>query len=317
MGKKAPLLSRNTKKRFKPLSVLQFQDRFATEEDCVRFLFEKRWPEGWICPKCDNNRCYPIKERGLYECAACRYQASVTAGTILHKTHTSLRKWFLAVYFMTLDKRGISSVVLEKQLGISQKTAWLLLQKLRQAMGEREAKYKLEGFVELDECFFLSPREGGSRRRQKTKTRVLAGLSLTKEGKPLHIKFKVLPCNDRPHLEQAVESMVAPGATVVTNGLRSYLSLGGKGFLHERVLAGEAKASEKGPWLEVIVSNDKALIGGTYHGLDRMNGKHLQAYLDEYAYRFNRRSRPDLIFGRCITALVSCPIWTYRDIVGR
>ena len=111
--------------------------------------------------------------------------------------------------------------------------------------------------------------------------------------------------------------MVAPGATVVTNGLRSYLSLGGKGFLHERVLAGEAKASEKGPWLEVIVSNDKALIGGTYHGLDRMNGKHLQAYLDEYAYRFNRRSRPDLIFGRCITALVSCPIWTYRDIVGK
>ena len=146
-----------------------------------------------------------------------------------------------------LDKRGISSVVLEKQLGISQKTAWLLLQKLRKAMGEREAQYKLEGFVELDECFFISPREGGSRRRQKTKTRVLAGLSLTKEGKPLHIKFKVLPCNDRPHLEQAVESMVAPGATVVTNGLRSYLSLGGKGFLHERVLAGGAKASEKGP----------------------------------------------------------------------
>jgi len=68
------------------LSVLQFQDRFATEEDCVRFLFEKRWSEGWICPKCGNNRCYPIKERGLYECAACRYQASVTAGTILHKT---------------------------------------------------------------------------------------------------------------------------------------------------------------------------------------------------------------------------------------
>ena len=155
----------NRKNKFKPPSILEFQERFATEEDCARFLFEQRWPNGWVCPRCGATKCYPIKKRGLYECSACRYQVSVTAGTVLHKTRTPLRLWFLAIFLDTTDKRGISSVGLGKQLGISQKKAWCMLHKLRRAMGERDGQYRLDGLVELDESFFGAPKEGGCRGR--------------------------------------------------------------------------------------------------------------------------------------------------------
>lgn len=305
----------NHKNRFKPPSILEFQQRFDIEEDCARFLYEKRWPKGWTCPRCGAAKSYPIQGRRQYECACCRYQVSVTAGTVLHKTRTPLRLWFLAIFFMTTDKRGISSVGLSKQLGIPQKRAWSMLHKLRRAMGRRDGRYTLDGLVELDESFFGAPKEGGCRGRGTSKNKVLVGLSLTAEGKPRHVRFKVLPRIDRTHLEQAIGEMVAPGAMVKTDGLRSYLSLGGKGFIHQRIIAKDQDILEELRWLHVTVSNAKALIGGTYHGLGRQGGKHLQAYLDEYAYRFGRRHRPDLIFDRCVLAVATCPIWTYRDIV--
>ena len=119
------------------------------------------------------------------------------------------------------------------------------------------------------------------------------------------------------HLEQAVNLMVAPGTRVRTNGLRGFLSLGDKGFVHERVFAKGTAAPVELRWFEVVVSNARAMIGGTYHGLGRADDKHLQFYLDEYGYRFSRRNRPDLIFTSCITAVTDCPIWTYWDIIGR
>jgi len=301
---------------FKPPSLLEFQQYFATEDDCSRFLYERRWKDGWNCPRCRNNKCYPIKDRALYECSACRYQVSVTAGTVLHKTRTSLRLWFLAIFLVTTDKRGISSVGLGRQLGISQKKAWYTLHKLRRAMGERDGHYRLDGLVELDASFFGSPKEGGCRGRCVSKQKVLVGLSRTPEGKPGRLRLKVLQRGDRVHLEQAVALMVAPGAHIKTNGLRGFLSLGAKGFAHERVVVKDAASLGDQGWRKVIVSNVKAVIGGTYHGLGQAGGKHLQAYLDEYGYRFSRRHRPDLIFTSCIMAVAACPIWTYRDIVG-
>ncbi|MGE5530035.1 MAG: transposase, partial [Patescibacteria group bacterium] len=116
----------NRAMRLRPPSIQEFAARFATEDDCHRFLFAQRWPKGWSCPRCGKDKCYPIRSRGLYECAACGYQVSVTAGTVLHKTRTPLRTWFLAIFLMATDKRGISSVGLANRLGISQKKAWYM-----------------------------------------------------------------------------------------------------------------------------------------------------------------------------------------------
>ena len=234
----------------------------------------------------------------------------------MHGTRTPLRLWFTAIFLLTTDKRGISSVGLGRQLGVSQKRAWSMLHKLRKAMAVRNGLYKLDGVVELDESFFGPPKEGGCRGRGMARQKVLVGLSLTKEGKPLHLRLQVLPGPDRAHLEPAIENMVSPGALVKTNGLRSYLTLGDKGYRHERIFAARSVTSEESRWLHVVISNVKALIGGTHHGLGRADGKHLQAYLHECAYRFDRRYRPDTIFDRCVVAVTACPIWTYRDITG-
>ena len=215
---------------------------------------------------------------------------------------------------MTSDKRGISALGISKMLGIPQKRAWVMLQKIRKAMAHREDRYQLAGLVELDESFFGATKEGGSRGRGTAKTKVLVGLSLNHLGYPCYLRFKVLPRINRNTLDPIIEKLIIPGAVVKTDGLRSYMSLPKKGYQHERIIASQTNILESMRWLHTMVSNAKALIGGTFHGLD---SKHLQSYLDEFGYRFNRRHMLDRIFERCTVAMVECPIWTYWDIVGK
>lgn len=304
----------NRSKRSNPPSLLQFQQQFANEESCFKYLYQMRWSNGWICPKCQAKKYYYIRERKLYECADCLHQVSITAGTIFHKTRTPLHIWFWAIYLVTTDKRGFSALGLSKMLGIPQKRAWLMLQKIRKAMAHREERYQLAGLVELDESFFGATKEGGSRGRGTDKTKVLVGLSLNHAGYPCYLRFKVLPRINRNTLEPVIEKLIIPGAKVKTDGLRCYLSLSQKGYQHERILANQTDILESMKWLHIAVSNAKALIGGTFHGLD---SKHLQSYLDEISYRYNRRHMLDRIFERCVVAMVECPIWTYWDIVGK
>jgi transposase-like protein len=116
-------------KHSKPQSLIAFQKHFCSEEACIKYLFQIRWPNGWVCPKCKAKKSYYICKRRVYECSECQHQVSVTAGTIFHKTRTPLHIWFLAVFLVTSDKRGFSALGLSKMLGISQKKAWLMLQK--------------------------------------------------------------------------------------------------------------------------------------------------------------------------------------------
>ena len=298
----------------KPQSLIQFQQHFSNEEACVKYLYQIRWPNGWVCPKCQSKKCYPIEHRHVYECSECHYQASVTAGTIFHKTRTPLHIWFLAVFLVTTDKRGFSSLGLSKMLGISQKRAWLMLQKIRKSMANRDERYQLTGLVELDESFFGATKEGGRRGRGTAKTKVLVGLSLDHLGRPCYLRFKVLPRINRNTLEPVIEKLIISGATIKTDGLRSYMSLSQKGYQHERILANQTNILESMRWLHTMVSNAKALIGGTFHGLD---SKYLQSYLDEFSYRFNRRHILDQIFDHCVAAMTQCPKWTYWNVTGK
>ncbi len=306
----------NRSKHSKPQSLIAFQEHFCSEEACIQYLFQIRWPNGWVCPKCNAKKSYYISKRRVYECSECQHQVSVTAGTVFHKTRTPLYIWFLAIFLVTSDKRGFSALGLSKMLSISQKKAWLMLQKIRKAMTHREERYQLTGLIELDESFFGATKEGGSfgRGRGAAKTKVLVGLSLNPLGYPGYLRFKVLPRMNRQTLNPVIEKMIIPGAKIKTDGLRSYLSLSQKGYQHQRILANQTNILESMRWLHTMVSNAKALIGGTFHGLD---SKYLQSYLDEFSYRFNRRHMLDRIFERCITAMADCPQWTYWDIIGK
>ncbi|MCB9466791.1 MAG: IS1595 family transposase [Cyanobacteriota/Melainabacteria group bacterium] len=135
-----------------PKTITEFQDTFKTEEDCLSYLQELRWPKGFICPNCFHDDGYRLECRPLIQCSVCRHQTSVTAGTIFHKTRTPLRIWFWMIFCLASDKGGASSSRLAKQLGMHQATVWNLLQKLKHAMSRRDENISLAGFIELDEA---------------------------------------------------------------------------------------------------------------------------------------------------------------------
>jgi len=139
------------------MSLFDFQQHFNSEQACQEHLYSIRWPEGFSCPRCDCQEYYHISSRRLYQCQSCNYQASLTAGTIFHKTRTSLQKWFWAIFLATNDKRGYSVLSLKDTIGVSYPTAWLMLHKIRSAMSDRDQMYQLSGLVQLDDAFFGGP----------------------------------------------------------------------------------------------------------------------------------------------------------------
>lgn len=273
------------------MTLIEFQDKFGTEEQCREYLYEKRWPEGFVCPKCGHKEYFNIKSRGLYQCKACNHQASLTAGTVMDKTQTPLRKWFLAMYLYTLDKRGVSALILQKELGIAYYTAWTMGHKIRAAMGERDKNYALNGIVELDEAFFGAPAEDGKRGRGTEKTAVLVSVSLSESGKPEFVKMKVVEADegeavDGETVKKFAEANIKKGSDVRTDGLNIYSCLTENGYSLVQKKYAPKKDAEHLHWTHIVISNAKAFIEGTFHGLDKL---HLQRYLDEFCYRFNRR----------------------------
>ena len=167
-----------------PTSLQQFQGQFADEEACRQYLEACRWPDGFHCPRCGHGRAYPLGG-WRRECAACRYQVSLTAGTVFHRTKTPLTVWFWAAYLMTTDKRGISALLLQRQLGIRRyETAWRILHKLRRAM-VNAAREPLHGEVELDDTWVGGPQPGlrGSRQLKGRKAALVA-VAVEKRGTP-------------------------------------------------------------------------------------------------------------------------------------
>jgi len=294
------------------MNLLKFRDKFPDENACRKHLFQIRWPEGFHCPRCGHQHFYYIDTRKLYECKACRHQTSVTAGTIMHKTHTKLDVWFLSVYLVGHDKRGVSAKQLMQDIDVSYPTAWLMLHKIRKAMGDRDAMYKLAGIVELDDAYFGAPTEGGKRGRGTDKTPAVIGLSLDQQGRPQYVKVSVVDSLKAFKLAQVAKEIIKPGSTISADMHRSYQCLKNEGFDLDAKLFNPKENPDHLKWLHTAVSNLKALIAGTYHGLDP---KHLQAYFNEFSYRFNRRKFKGQLFNRLLDACVKTVTITYRQLV--
>ena len=295
------------------MNLKEFMDRFQTEEDCRKYFFRIKWPDGFKCPKCSHEKYSFIKYRNLYQCLQCGHQASLTAGTIMHKSHMGLREWFLAIHLFTHDKRGISAMQLCRSLGTSYQTAWTMLQKLREAMGSRDEEYILKGVVEMDDAFFGAPSEGGKRGRGTDKKPAIVAVSLDKDGDPEFVKIEVVDTVNGTTIVETAKAMVDPGSVIRTDGLASYNALGKANYEHQAENFDPEQRPDHLRWLHVIVSNLKTLIMGTYHGLDK---KHLQRYFDEFCYRFNRRRFGNQLFNRLLVACASTPTITYAQLVA-
>ena len=294
------------------LSKIEFQRKFSTDESCEKQLFQMKWPNGYRCEKCGCEHHSTIKTRNLplYQCTECGYQASAIVNTIFEKTRTPLSKWFIAVHGMATDKRGYSATQLAKDIEVSYPTAWLMLHKIREAMGSQDKKYDLSGIVEMDESYFGGSDENGKRGRGTEKTKVLVGLSLDENGHPGFAKMEVIDDVKGKTILDFAQRNITSGSKINSDAFRSYNVLA-KEYQHESKVFDPIEDPDHLKWLHVILSNAKAFVQGTFHGLDE---KHLQRYLKEFCYRFSRRQFEGQGFFRLLNSCASSKTITYNEL---
>jgi transposase-like protein len=272
-----------------PVNLLEFERRFATEEACLEYVVKLRWPEGFRCPRCGCSRSWLKARGGLLECADCHYQGSPTAGTILHRTRLPLTLWFRAMWWVTSQKTGASAMGLQRQLGLKRyETVWTLLHKLRRAM-VRPDRDRLSGRVEVDETYIGGDEEGV--RGRETFTKLLVAVAAEEDGDGIgRIRLAPIPDASGLSLVGFVEQSVEPGSVVHTDGWEGYRGLTAKGYQHEvtNISRSGKLAHEVMPRVHRVASLLKRWLLGTHHGAVRP--PHLDYYLDEFTFRFNRRT---------------------------
>jgi len=299
-----------------PRNLPEFEARFATEAACRDYLFQLRWPEGFRCPRCEHPKAWPIGET-LWQCARCRYRTSLTAGTIFENTRKPLRLWFRAMWWVTSQKTGASALGLQKVLGLgSYETAWTWLHKLRRAM-VRPGRDRLSGMIEVDETYLGGPEEG--LRGRETQNKALIVVAAQEDGKGVgRIRLHRVPDASADSLVPFVEDAIEPGSLVKTDGWKGYAGLETKGYSHRIVILSrlDETASDLLPRVHRVVSLLKRWLMGTHQGA--VSHEHLDYYLDEFTFRFNRRRsrHRGLLFYRLLQQAVAAEAVPYKNMVA-
>jgi transposase-like protein len=296
------------------MDLVSFQKKFADDDACYKHLFRMRWPEGYRCPRCGHNESFFHRARRLYQCKACKYQTSLTAGTVFHKTRTPLVKWFWMIFLMGRQKSGASMLGLQRMLAIkSYETAWSMGHKIRKAMQQRDAPYQLAGLIEMDDSYFGASKPGKRGRGAEGKTKVVVAVQ-SQGDKPGFAKMEVVPRLNRVAIGKMAEKSLRPGATVRTDGLKIYSVLGSKQITHNPIVVGSGKnASKILRWVHMLIANVKGNIRGVHHGV---GSKHLHRYLAEHCYRFNRRFWEPQMFDRILVACLAATPVSYAELAG-
>lgn len=309
-----------SKRPYKPEVEQEFDlaeliERFGSEDSCHAYLEELRWPDGVKCPRCDSDKISRIAKRRQFDCDGCRYQFSVRVGTIFHDSKLPLWKWFLAVYMMGESRKGISANQLKRMLGVSYKTAWYLCHRIRSTMSDESGEL-LGGIVEADETYVggklggFDSRKESARHRRDNKTVVLGAVE--RGGK---VRLRVAPDATHESVHDFLNDVVADDAEAIyTDSHRSYRGIGDDDTRHEWVnhsadewVRGQIHTNT----VESVWSLFDRSVIGAYH---KLSVKHLPAYLDEAAFRWNNRENPYL-FRDTILALVGSDALPYRQLV--
>jgi transposase-like protein len=304
--------------QFQPgLSMPEFAKRFGTESQCAAALEAARWPNGFSCPRCGGaGHC--ILRGGsckVFQCNACRYQTSLIAGTVFQGTKLPLTVWFLAIYLISQAKTGLSALALKRHLGVSYPTAWLIHHKLMRAMEQREERYVLEGQVQVDDAYLGGERTGGKvGRGSENKVPFVAAVSFSEEGHPLRAKLTLVPGFTLTAIAQWAKSNLAPGSTVLSDGLACFNAVIDAGCVHQpTVVAGrKPKDLPEFKWVNTVLGNLKTSLSGCYHALAFR--KYGAQYLAAFAYRFNRRFDLRTLNARLLLAAVACSPLPQRSI---
>ncbi len=298
-----------------PVTLDEFYRMFRSEVHCWRHLRRMRWPQGFRCPRCGHGKSHRLRRRGLEQCAACRHQTSLTAGTPLHGTRVPLRTWFLAIFFVARHKKGISALQFQRDTGLgSYKTAWTLLHKVRSSLGAN-LRFRLEGLVELDETY-VGPRRVPGPRGRGARGKSLVGIAVENRGDHAGaVRLSRLAGLSKHDLFPFVRGVIdGRDATVLTDGLATYRGLRAEGVRHRRRVQRTGRRAPKVlPWAHTVASNLKTWLRGTFHGV---SPKHLPRYLDEFSYRFDRRWHEDTLFAFVLSRIANADPLPYRQLVA-
>jgi len=297
-----------------PKTISEFEERFATEEAYRRYLAQLRWPQGFCCPRCGGDATWFTK-RGLYRCRKCDVQVSVTAGTIFQDTRKPLIHWFRAMWYVTSQKHGVSALGLQRFLGLgSYHTAWTWLHKLRHAM-VRPGRDRLRGLVEVDETYVGGERSGKRGRGAEGKELVVIAVE-DKDAALGRIRMCLVEDASAGSLTRAVRECVEPGSTVRTDGWSGYNDLPAEGYIRVVVRSESVAGDGLLPLAHRVASLLKRWILGTHQGAIRPS--HLIYYLDEFTFRFNRRTSRSRgkLFYRLVQQSVAIPPVTESEIKG-
>ena len=301
-----------------PRDQLAFESRFASEEACRDYLFALRWPDGFRCPGCGHERAWPVR-KVWFECARCGRQTSVTAGTILQDTRKPLRLWFRAMWHVTSQKHGASALGLQRVLGLgSYQTAWTWMHKLRRAM-VRPGRERLTGVVEVDESYWGTEEEGVIGRQIERKALIAVAVEEERGAGLGRIRMQRVKDASAASLMPFVEESVESGSVVVTDDWAGYDPLKKKDYQRRIITIKHHRepASELLPRVHLAISLLKRWLLGTHQGA--VSHEHLDYYLDEFVFRFNRRSSRSRgkLFYRLVQQAVAVEPTPYRSILAK
>lgn len=278
--------------QFQPgVSLPEFFKRYGTEEQCVAALTALRWPHGFRCPRCESAAHYVVGHgaRKLFQCQGCRHQTSLTAGTLLDSTKLPLRTWFLAIFLISQDKTGLSSLALMRQLGTSYRTAWLIQHKLMATMSQRDSEQPLMGDVQVDDAYLGGERSGVGGRGSPNKVPIVAAVATNDEGHPMRVKLSPVASFTRQAIANWARANLVPGCDVRSDGLSCFAGVIDAGCAHSFIVVGSRKPREMPQfnWVNTVLGNLKTMIHGAHKAFNF--GKYASNYLGAFAYRFNAR----------------------------
>ena len=264
-----------------------------------------RWPEGFVCPKCGKRKYSYSEARRVFQCSDCRAQTTVKAGTILHKSHTPLTKWFLAIYLLTQSKNDIAALELSRQLGVKWDTAWLIKQKLMEAMRQRNHIYKLAGDVQIDDAYLGGEKPGKPGRGAANKTPFVIAIE-TCDNKPFYTQLRRVSGFTSAEIKSYAAANIAPGSRVTSDGLACFAAVIEAGLEHRAIVTGSGRpTTPEFKWVNTGLGNIKCAITGTCRSC---SPQHADRYLAAYEYRFNRRFQLDKMVERLAsTAMRTTP----------
>ena len=301
-----------------PRTFTEFDRFFGEETACRDYLTRLRWPVGFVCARCGTQATAWTTSRGYLHCRSCEAETSITAGTIFENTRNPLRTWFLAMWFVTSQKHGANALGLQRVLGLSSyQTAWTWLHKLRRAM-VRPGRERLKGVVEVDETYVGGAEEGVHGRETETKAIVVIAVEMLEPKGFGRIRLRRVPDCSGACLIPFVRESVEPGSIIHTDGWRGYDALAKHDYERKITVlsASEDPAHVLMPGVHRIASLLKRVLLGTHQGA--VTNRHLDYYLDEYTFRFNRPTSASrgLLFYRLMQQAARTPPTSYRELVG-